>query len=348
MSRSTIEIGRRRRRRWPCQSGAAVALWTNVRGLTVVTVLVLAGSCSTRKCNVDCIQGYEPIPSGCGCRPVPATGGLDASVDQAEGGDSGSALASCEPATGCGAGSTCIGGCPSSAKPSIGSVPGVCSVPGRDTCGCGAVLAPCTTAGTTCLMPACCDYEGICVTPSERAAICARPEGAHFDCSSVDAGGQPQDAAGSDATNGGFAADFSARARAALAAAAPSWTCATSLPNVPVADAAAAREAVGQFIAQVVGVPVADIMVNVQTCNSPTFPDCAVAFAHDTAKSGGSIYSTADPLASELEANATSIEDTIWEPMQNGLTLPGDAVMSGIAGGTLVGMVVFNAPYACQ
>jgi hypothetical protein len=36
-------------------------------------------------------------------------------------------------------------------------------------------------------MPACCDYDGICVTPAERAAICARPEGAHFDCAS-DAG----------------------------------------------------------------------------------------------------------------------------------------------------------------
>jgi hypothetical protein len=31
-------------------------------------------------------------------------------------------------------------------------------------------------------MPACCDYEGICVTPGERDAICARPEAVHFDC----------------------------------------------------------------------------------------------------------------------------------------------------------------------
>jgi hypothetical protein len=36
-------------------------------------------------------------------------------------------------------------------------------------------------------MPACCDYEGICVTPTERAAICLRPEGAHFDCTAQDA-----------------------------------------------------------------------------------------------------------------------------------------------------------------
>jgi hypothetical protein len=38
-------------------------------------------------------------------------------------------------------------------------------------------------------MPACCDYEGVCVTPAERAAVCARPEGAHFDCTgTTDAG----------------------------------------------------------------------------------------------------------------------------------------------------------------
>jgi hypothetical protein len=35
-------------------------------------------------------------------------------------------------------------------------------------------------------MPKCCDYEGICVTPDERVAICARPEGSRFDCTTVD------------------------------------------------------------------------------------------------------------------------------------------------------------------
>jgi hypothetical protein len=197
-------------------------------------------------------------------------------------------------------------------------------------------------------MPACCDFEGICVTPSERAAICARPEGAHFDCSSVDGGGQPRDATGAETTDAGFVANFSSRASAALAAGAPPWACATALPDVPVADAAAAREAVRQFISHVVGVPAADIMVNVQPCNSTTPPGCAVTFAHDTAKSGGSIYSTVDPLAKELEANATAVEETIWVPMQNGMTLEADVVMSGISDGVLVGMVVFNSPYACH
>jgi hypothetical protein len=43
-------------------------------------------------------------------------------------------------------------------------------------------------------MPACCDYEGLCVTPGERAEICSRPEGAHFDCSAIDAGSDAQTA----------------------------------------------------------------------------------------------------------------------------------------------------------
>jgi hypothetical protein len=34
--------------------------------------------------------------------------------------------------------------------------------------------------------------------------------------------------------------------------------------------------------------------------------------------------------------------------MQNGLSLAADVVMSGISDGMLVGMVVFNEPYACQ
>ena len=104
----------------------------------------------------------------------------DAATNDASAADATEAgtLASCLLGTnGCGAGSTCVQGCPNA-----GSLAGVCSVPGRDTCGCGGVLDPCDTPGTVCLMPACCDYQGICVTPAERAAICARVESGHFDC----------------------------------------------------------------------------------------------------------------------------------------------------------------------
>ena len=169
----------------------------------LLTVLAGAG-CKSSKCFPDCVAGYEPVPNACTCRPVAdaATDGTSSDVagdsNSADGARDGGPLASCVPGSACGSGASCIEGCPASAKPSIGSVGGICSVPGRDTCGCGVALDPCTTPGTACLMPACCDYEGICVTPAERAAICARPEGAHFDCTAVDAGVSPTDATSSD------------------------------------------------------------------------------------------------------------------------------------------------------
>jgi len=186
-------------------------------------------------------------------------------------------------------------------------------------------------------MPTCCDYQGICVTPAERADICSRPEGAHFDCSGADGGGSG---------DGGFAADFTARAQVALAAGAPSWVCATTLPNVPVADAAAARDAVRAFVSQVVSVQPADIAVTVQNCGAGA-TSCAVTFAHDCSKSGGDIYNTVAPLADELNATATDVEETIWVPMQNGTTFAAAVVLSGISEGLLVGMVDFNYPSTC-
>jgi len=154
--------------------------------------------------------------------------------------------------------------------------------------------------------------------------------------------------ASTETIDAGFAMDFAARAGTAIAAAAPPWTCATSLPTVPVADADAAREAVRQFIAQVVGVPASDITVTIQECATSMTASCATIFAHDTAKSGGSIYDTAWPLAQELEANASAIEVSIWTPMQNGLSLQPAVIMSGIADGLLTGLVVFNSTYPCH
>lgn len=154
--------------------------------------------CSMKKCNVDCALGYENVPNTCSCRRLPDAG-TDRNGSDAAGGSMGqdasdaAPFASCVPGSACASGGTCIEGCPASARPSIGQVGGICSVSGRDTCGCGAALDTCQTPGMVCLMPACCDYEGICVTPTERAAICARPEGAHFDCS-ADAGTGSADA----------------------------------------------------------------------------------------------------------------------------------------------------------
>jgi hypothetical protein len=168
------------------------------------------------------------------------------------------------------------------------------------------------------------------------------------DASATDVGAgdhEPLEVATIDAD---FALEFGTRAGAAMAAAAPPWTCATSLPAVPVADAAAAHAAVNQFIAQVVGVPATDIAVSLQPCGPSLSADCAVVFAHDTAKSGGAIYDTAWPLAQELEASAAAIEVAAWTPMRDGLSLEPAATMSGIAGGLLVGLVVFYDTYPCH
>ena len=61
-----------------------------------------------------------------------------------------------------------------------GQSDGVCKVPGRETCGCGAAAQACTTAGTSCLMPSCCDHQGLCVTDSERQAVCSGLMASHF------------------------------------------------------------------------------------------------------------------------------------------------------------------------
>ena len=158
----------------------------------LASLALFAISCSSSKCFVDCAFGYEAAPNSCSCRLI-----ADASVDGADRVDSagqsdavpdGAALASCAPGSSCGTGSTCIAACPVPQDAAGGATGGICSVPGRDSCGCGIIADPCGSPGTLCLMPACCDYSGVCVTPTERAAICARPEGVHFDCSGIDAG----------------------------------------------------------------------------------------------------------------------------------------------------------------
>jgi hypothetical protein len=142
--------------------------------VVVVLIAVALGGCGD--CLVDCAEGYEPVPDQCTCRPIPYSGGT------------GTPLAPCAADSTCLYGLTCIEGCPASRLASATSAGGICSMGGRDSCGCGAVADACETPGTSCLMPACCDYQGLCVTPDERADICARPEGVHFDCAKSDAG----------------------------------------------------------------------------------------------------------------------------------------------------------------
>ena len=89
----------------------------------------------------------------------------------------------------CGQGSSCIVGCPYQGNG------GLCSVVGREACGCGAIDQPCTTPGLECLYPSCCDYQGLCLTPDERQAVCDGPLAEKFNCTP----GMGSPDAGSDA-----------------------------------------------------------------------------------------------------------------------------------------------------
>src|SRR4051794_38829735 len=124
-------------------------------------------------------------------------------------------------------------------------------------------------------------------------------------------GGGPIDAGGFDATDAGFAADFAARARTELAAVSPSWNCDTALPTVAVADPDAAREAIRQYVAQVVGLRPADLTSTPQGCSTPSTATCTNTFGHDAAKSGGMTSDTIIALGDELEANAADVEVTL-------------------------------------
>lgn len=166
--------------------------------------------------------------------------------------------------------------------------------------------------------------------------------------SHADAGGAPSEGGADTGPVSGFADDFVPRARTALATAAPPWTCATTLPAVPVADGDAVRDVVRAFIADALDVAPADITMMTEACGAPTRATCADLFAHDTASTGGALYDTARPLAQELEANTTDVEVSIWTPMKDGLTLPSIFVMTGISDGTLVGLAVFNTPDVCR
>jgi hypothetical protein len=89
-------------------------------------------------------------------------------------------LGPCAPnaADACGASSVCVEGCAIAGKP----VGGLCTVPGRPRCACGIVASPCESPDLDCLLPACCDLEGLCVTAAEKAKICAGPDAFRFAC----------------------------------------------------------------------------------------------------------------------------------------------------------------------
>ena len=134
--------------------------------LTFLMMGILPG-CVSERCYVDCAPGYEV--DGCDCRPIPYSGKAS------------SPLGSCLANGTCWYGLDCIKGCPPSESSNAEVPAGICSMAERDLCSCDGPDT-CTTSGTSCLRPACCGYQGICVKPEERKAICARPEGVRFDC----------------------------------------------------------------------------------------------------------------------------------------------------------------------
>jgi hypothetical protein len=146
---------------------------------TVVTPDGGEAACTTTGVT-QCVDVAFDLPG-----PSPVEGRLGMpSPDAGVSFDAGAPLGPCRPgaADACPVGSSCVQGCPNVSSPTLTTPGGLCSVPGRESCGCGVVLSPCTTAGMGCLMPACCDFEGLCVTPAERVAICSGPDALRFNC----------------------------------------------------------------------------------------------------------------------------------------------------------------------
>jgi hypothetical protein len=133
--------------------------------------------------------GYADVAHSQADASLPSVESDAQTVDAQSEGDASSMTGSEKPLSHCTPGdsnpcspqSTCIQGCPN--KPGLLGPPGgICSVPGRESCGCGVVDQPCTSPGFKCLYPSCCDYEGLCVTQEERAAICAGADAPRFAC----------------------------------------------------------------------------------------------------------------------------------------------------------------------
>ena len=321
--RSFVEIRRRAYSRWTCGS------------LLLAAIALIAASCSSRKCFPDCVPEIQPGAERLHLPPHSGRGrlrlGLGSNGDWRRRGHArqlrprGDDLRRRFDVHRKGA--------PRLPEAFDCAVPGICSVPGRDTCGCGAVSDPCDTPGTVCLMPACCDYPGICVTPAERASICARPEGAHFDCSSVDAGGDRSIDDGPATGHRGAACDpetLAAAIRTAGMQAGTPTSCASPLPPSDAADADGARNATRAFLAATLAVPPDAFMVTALPCGGEVGATCASHFNHDLYKSNGTLADALLPSAKNIESCAMYVEETIWTAVVNGISGPAEVCISGV------------------
>jgi hypothetical protein len=82
-------------------------------------------------------------------------------------------------------------------------------------------------------------------------------------------------------------------------------------------------------------------------CGTATTTTCALRFMHDLYKSNGTYGASLYPLAQELEARGSSVEETIWTPEVNGITGAADVCFSGIVDGLLAGVCMFNERQDC-
>ena len=130
------------------------------------------------------LASCHATPSGPARTDAGDAGGPDGGDEDVAGTEAGAVLGPCAPGgqDACPAGSMCVQGCPSSGAAGAKPPGGLCSAPGRESCGCGIIPSPCTTPGLDCLLPACCDNQGLCVTPQEKATICAGPDAFRFAC----------------------------------------------------------------------------------------------------------------------------------------------------------------------
>lgn len=140
-----------------------------------------AGGSST---SGDASLGTGGVVASGGSDGMPSDAGMNDGSRESGAVDAGTPLAHCTPSQSdqCPSRSVCIEGCPFGFMSSIPSPGGLCSVPGREPCGCGADDQPCTTPGFLCLYPSCCDFLGVCVTPDEKTAICQGPDAVRFAC----------------------------------------------------------------------------------------------------------------------------------------------------------------------
>lgn len=121
--------------------------------------------------------------------------------------------------------------------------------------------------------------------------------------------------------------------------------CAAPLPAVKVMSATEAANAVREYVAAMLGVPVSELREEVQACGDATHAACADAFNLYSGSFGGRVPETVYPLAQQLDSGSTSERLTTFTTGQNGSIKV--AVLSAEKAGWLIGIAVFGDRANC-